>query len=179
MPLASKYASATASAAPVASTAGSSVAAAATGTPAAARARGGLIAPGGFVPVAPNKRDAVTVPDGYRYDLIARWGDSVVASAPLGWLGSGGEYGLGVFLLTGFLGFTIFTRLLWAAIGATRVKHLVAASSAEIHSRVFACAGVLAAEPLLYAGVVVSDALTMLRPVLPVVGGIVNVDRTI
>ncbi|MDQ3481633.1 MAG: PhoX family phosphatase [Actinomycetota bacterium] len=35
-----------------------------------------------FKPVRPNKRDKVTVPDGYRYDVIARWGDPVVAGAP-------------------------------------------------------------------------------------------------
>ncbi len=35
-----------------------------------------------FDPVAPNKRDNVTVPDGFRYDLIARWGDRVVDGAP-------------------------------------------------------------------------------------------------
>ncbi|MEJ7744662.1 MAG: alkaline phosphatase PhoX [Nocardioidaceae bacterium] len=36
-----------------------------------------------FDPVQPNKRDNVTVPRGFDYDLIARWGDPVVAGAPV------------------------------------------------------------------------------------------------
>src|SRR5690606_7079443 len=35
-----------------------------------------------FRPVEPNVRDNVTVPAGYDYDLIIRWGDRVVAGAP-------------------------------------------------------------------------------------------------
>lgn len=35
-----------------------------------------------FKPVAPNKRDAVVVADGFDYDVIMRWGDPVLADAP-------------------------------------------------------------------------------------------------
>ncbi len=35
-----------------------------------------------FDPVAPNKRDNVTVPVGYDYDVLIGWGDAVVAGAP-------------------------------------------------------------------------------------------------
>jgi secreted PhoX family phosphatase len=35
-----------------------------------------------FSPVDPNNRDNVTVPVGYDYDVIARWGDRVVPGAP-------------------------------------------------------------------------------------------------
>ena len=35
-----------------------------------------------FEPVAPNVRDAVTVPRGFRSDVLIRWGDPVVAGAP-------------------------------------------------------------------------------------------------
>ena len=36
----------------------------------------------GFSPVAPNKRDAVVTADGFRSDVIVRWGDPVVPGAP-------------------------------------------------------------------------------------------------
>ncbi|WP_372730097.1 PhoX family phosphatase [Nocardioides sp.] len=35
-----------------------------------------------FSPVAPNVRDAVVVPDGFRHDVLIRWGDPVVLGAP-------------------------------------------------------------------------------------------------
>ncbi|HYJ70284.1 MAG TPA: PhoX family phosphatase [Nocardioidaceae bacterium] len=35
-----------------------------------------------FAPVEPNKRDNVTVPVGYDYDVVASWGDRVLADAP-------------------------------------------------------------------------------------------------
>ena len=35
-----------------------------------------------FAPVAPNVRDNVTVPRGYTYDVLVRWGDPVTADAP-------------------------------------------------------------------------------------------------
>jgi secreted PhoX family phosphatase len=35
-----------------------------------------------FTPVEPNRRDNVTVPIGYDYDVIARWGDRVLPDAP-------------------------------------------------------------------------------------------------
>jgi len=35
-----------------------------------------------FDPVAPNKRDNVTVPVGYDYDVVIGWGDKVVEGAP-------------------------------------------------------------------------------------------------
>ena len=35
-----------------------------------------------FGRVAPSKRDAVIVPDGYRADVVLRWGDPLVADAP-------------------------------------------------------------------------------------------------
>ena len=74
-------AGATASAgAALAPLAGTSPAAAATGL-------GPATAPPGaaglsFTPVAPNRRDNVTVPTGYDYDVVARWGDPVLADAP-------------------------------------------------------------------------------------------------
>ncbi len=40
------------------------------------------IAPGAFSPVAPNTRDAVTLPRGFDQRIIAKWGDPVVAGAP-------------------------------------------------------------------------------------------------
>lgn len=40
-------------------------------------------APGtNFTPVAPNTRDAVTVPDGYRSDVVIRWGDPILPDGP-------------------------------------------------------------------------------------------------
>lgn len=44
------------------------------------------------------------------------------AGAPVPWLPEGSAYNLTAFLLTGFLGFTIFQRLLWAAIGMTDME---------------------------------------------------------
>jgi uncharacterized protein len=35
-----------------------------------------------FDPVSPNRRDNVTVPDGYRYDVVIGWGDPVERGAP-------------------------------------------------------------------------------------------------
>ena len=35
-----------------------------------------------FTPVPPNKRDALVVPDGYRHDVVVRWGDPVEAGSP-------------------------------------------------------------------------------------------------
>ncbi len=35
-----------------------------------------------FAPVAPNKRDALVVPDGFRHDVVIRWGDAVERGAP-------------------------------------------------------------------------------------------------
>lgn len=67
----------------VVSTAAPSAAVAATGEAGVATAgRRAGIAPGRFTPVAPNKRDAVTVPEGHRHDVVVGWGDPVVASAP-------------------------------------------------------------------------------------------------
>jgi hypothetical protein len=39
----------------------------------------GLVA---FEPVPPNVRDMVTVPDGFRHDVVIRWGDPVLRDAP-------------------------------------------------------------------------------------------------
>ncbi|HSV37636.1 MAG TPA: PhoX family phosphatase [Nocardioidaceae bacterium] len=36
----------------------------------------------GFVPVAPNVRDNVSVPTGYTYDVVAKWGDPIIKGAP-------------------------------------------------------------------------------------------------
>jgi secreted PhoX family phosphatase len=35
-----------------------------------------------FTPVAPNTADAVTVPDGYRQNVVVRWGDPILRGAP-------------------------------------------------------------------------------------------------
>ncbi|MFF3908280.1 PhoX family protein [Streptomyces sp. NPDC001848] len=35
-----------------------------------------------FTPVAPNTADAVTVPDGYRQNVVIRWGDPILRGAP-------------------------------------------------------------------------------------------------
>ncbi|MCX9192103.1 phosphatase [Carbonactinospora thermoautotrophica] len=52
--------------------------AAATAATTPARAGGALT----FTPVAPNTRDDVTVPDGYGWDVVLRWGDPVLPGAP-------------------------------------------------------------------------------------------------
>ncbi|GAA2335140.1 PhoX family phosphatase [Saccharopolyspora halophila] len=61
-------------------------AAALSGTAAAAPAQPGRPAGGApgtnFSPVAPNTEDAVVVPDGYRQNVVIRWGDPVVEGAP-------------------------------------------------------------------------------------------------
>lgn len=46
------------------------------------------------------------------------------AGAPVPWLPQADAYSLAAFLLTGLLGFTIFTRLLWAAIGMTDMERM-------------------------------------------------------
>lgn len=48
----------------------------------------------------------------------------VAAGAPTPWLSEQGGYDLGLFLLTGFLGFTIFNRLLWAALDMTDMERM-------------------------------------------------------
>src|SRR4029453_5580153 len=35
-----------------------------------------------FTPVTPNKRDAVVVAEGFRHDVLVRWGDPVRPGAP-------------------------------------------------------------------------------------------------
>ncbi len=35
-----------------------------------------------FTPVAPNQNDAVTVPDGYRQNVVVRWGEPILRGAP-------------------------------------------------------------------------------------------------
>ena len=72
--------SAAGAAALVVTGAGGSSAAAATSGAAALR-RPARISELAFSPVAPNKRDNITVPQGFRYDVVARWGDPVVAGA--------------------------------------------------------------------------------------------------
>jgi secreted PhoX family phosphatase len=37
---------------------------------------------GGFIPVAPNRRDRVTVPQGYGHHVVISWGDRVLPDAP-------------------------------------------------------------------------------------------------
>jgi secreted PhoX family phosphatase len=39
-------------------------------------------APSSFTPVAPQKTDAIVLPPGYSYDLVARWGDSLFPDTP-------------------------------------------------------------------------------------------------
>ncbi len=65
----------------VATAAGGSLAAAATSADRRDH-RAGRISHLDFSPVPPNRRDNVTVPHGYRYDVVVRWGDPVVAGAP-------------------------------------------------------------------------------------------------
>lgn len=57
---------------------------AAAGTsPVAGRAgSGGGVGSLAFTPVAPNVRDNVTVPRGFTYDVVVRWGDPVTSDAP-------------------------------------------------------------------------------------------------
>ncbi len=43
----------------------------------------GGISTADFASVAPNRRDAVTVADGYRHDVVVRWGDPVTRDAPV------------------------------------------------------------------------------------------------
>ena len=43
---------------------------------------GGATIDTSFTPVAPNTADAITVPAGYRSDVVIRWGDPVVPGAP-------------------------------------------------------------------------------------------------
>ncbi|HET7735684.1 MAG TPA: PhoX family phosphatase [Nocardioidaceae bacterium] len=40
------------------------------------------VATASFVPVSPNVRDNVIVPEGYVYDVIAKWGDPIIKGAP-------------------------------------------------------------------------------------------------
>ena len=58
-----------------------SPAAAATGV-ATRRPAGRGLSDARFQPVPPNVRDAVTVPDGYRSEVVIRWGDPVTRDAP-------------------------------------------------------------------------------------------------
>ncbi|HEX4977783.1 MAG TPA: PhoX family phosphatase [Nocardioides sp.] len=46
----------------------------------AGSAAGGTVGP--FTPVAPNVRDAVTVPEGFRHHVVVAWGDPVLPGAP-------------------------------------------------------------------------------------------------
>ncbi|MEH3034133.1 MAG: PhoX family phosphatase [Aeromicrobium erythreum] len=63
------------------------------GSPAAAAGRGAAVGPKGprgssaphglrFTPVPPNTNDAVTIPDGYRQDVVIRWGDPLFTDSP-------------------------------------------------------------------------------------------------
>lgn len=65
---------------------GSAVAASTGGLAAAAvepaRTVAGDLARTGFSPVRPNKRDSVTVADGFTHSVVMRWGDRVVQGAP-------------------------------------------------------------------------------------------------
>ncbi|MEV4582386.1 PhoX family phosphatase [Nonomuraea jabiensis] len=49
---------------------------------AAELARGGQSGDLRFTPVAPNKDDKLTIPDGYRSSVVVRWGDPVLPGAP-------------------------------------------------------------------------------------------------
>ncbi|MEU6787175.1 PhoX family phosphatase [Nonomuraea angiospora] len=51
-------------------------------TQAAELARGGNSGDLRFTPVAPNKDDKLTIPDGYRSSVVVRWGDPVLPDAP-------------------------------------------------------------------------------------------------
>ncbi|WZH52069.1 MAG: PhoX family phosphatase [Nocardioides alkalitolerans] len=52
------------------------------GASAAGAVRGKQVSTDPFTPVAPNRRDALTVPAGYRLNVVAAWGDPVVPGAP-------------------------------------------------------------------------------------------------
>jgi secreted PhoX family phosphatase len=65
----------------VATMSGNSLSAAATSTMTAPSRRHDAIL--AFSPVAPNKLDELTVPPGFKYDVLARWGDPVVKGAPV------------------------------------------------------------------------------------------------
>ncbi|WP_433435300.1 PhoX family protein [Nonomuraea sp. CA-141351] len=49
---------------------------------AAAAAKGGPVGDIRFTPVAPNKNDALSIPEGYRSSVVVRWGDPVLPDAP-------------------------------------------------------------------------------------------------
>ncbi|MFJ8360513.1 PhoX family protein [Streptomyces sp. NPDC093984] len=67
----------------VAATTGTAaLAATASRAEAAAPARAGAARGLRFTPVAPNTADAVTVPDGYRQNIVIRWGDPILRGAP-------------------------------------------------------------------------------------------------
>ena len=61
---------------------GGAPAAAATGPVAGRAGSGGGVGSLAFTPVAPNVRDNVTVPRGFTYDVVVRWGDPVTSDAP-------------------------------------------------------------------------------------------------
>jgi secreted PhoX family phosphatase len=60
---------------------GGSAAATPVAAPGGAR-RGTAASTDGWTPVAPNVRDNVTVPDGYRAKTVISWGDPIIAGAP-------------------------------------------------------------------------------------------------
>ncbi|KAA1417730.1 PhoX family phosphatase [Nocardioides humilatus] len=66
----------------VAAASAASPAAAAPGTLAAAAVKGGPLARTKFRSVAPNRRDAVVLPDGFDHNVVISWGDPVVEGAP-------------------------------------------------------------------------------------------------
>ncbi|HSE69783.1 MAG TPA: PhoX family phosphatase [Nocardioidaceae bacterium] len=61
---------------------GSTPAAAGTGPVAGRAGSGSGVGSLAFTPVAPNVRDNVTVPRGFTYDVVVRWGDPVTSDAP-------------------------------------------------------------------------------------------------
>lgn len=65
-----------------AATGGGSLAAAAAAPLAAAPGPGGPLARASFLPVPPNRRDAVVLPSGFDHNVIIRWGDAVLPGAP-------------------------------------------------------------------------------------------------
>ena len=66
----------------IGSLAGTSPAAAATAPGAKRTPAGAGLGSLAFTPVAPNVRDNVTVPQGFTYDVVVRWGDPVTSDAP-------------------------------------------------------------------------------------------------